>query len=380
MHTNSSSKFLKKLLIITDVTGEGGTNTYIYNVLKIAKKRYCDITLLLDDNENMDLMEKKCSLIGVNVLKRKIYHGTNTETDIKAAMIEILKEVNPDLVHVFCGSIRSAICIRETVIEFNIPLFSTETYVAKAYPITNEQIMRVKKIYSNTVKVITVCNSNIKVLREYFGINHDRLFCIPTSSNMRGVTLKKRRIENNINAVVIARLTKQKGIDILIEAFNLIDFQYQKKIQIDIVGDGELKTELISLVEKYKLNNYIHFLGWKNDAYEEIEKYNLGIIPSRDEGLPNVEIEMIKFGLPVLISDVGGMLEATNNGKYAEVFKNGSELELRDALVNILKVPDRILSKTEDAYTYVKNHYDMEVNYEKYLDMWEGEIKTNEIR
>ena len=370
---NCCFRYKKKILIITDVTKEGGTNTYIYNLLKVVTKiKKYDFSILLDDNKHLDLMEKKCGLLGIEVIKKRIYHGTNTEKNIRETIVKTLQDITPDLVHVFCGSIRSALCIRETVIDFNLPLFSTETYVARDYPITYEELIRVRRIYNNTVLVTTVCNANIDVLRNEYGIYNENVLCIPTSCDMKKDCFQKRKIENNIQAVVIARLTKQKGIDILIEAFRLLDIQYRNRYQIDIVGDGEIKNELVGMIEKYDLNDYFHFLGWKENVFDEIGKYNLGIIPSRDEGLPNVEIEMLKSGLPLLVSDVKGVLEAANDGQYVEVFNNGSELELRDGLIKVLKNPEVIISKSEKAYRFVKKHYDMDINYKKFIDLWES--------
>ena len=364
-----------KVLIISDATLDGGTNTYIFGVIKTAiiDKNY-DINLLLDDNENMVEMARKCERLGVNVYREKIYHGTQTPLHIRNRIGCLINKINPDVTHVFCSSIRSAITIREAIIEHNIPLFSTETYVSKDYPITLEELGRVHQIYAQTRTVVAVSFANIKVLREFYELNPNNIICIPTSIDTSNFQYKERRIDDHINAVVIGRLSKQKGIDLLIEAFNNLKRRYRDKYSIDIYGDGEMKQEIIEMIKHYGLEKYIHLNGWVNNINNILENYNLGIVPSRDEGLPNVVLELLLCGIPTIVSDVEGILEATDSGYYAEVFQSESVSELTKKLIAIINSPSDLLIKNKEASDYIRTHYNMDINYAKYLKLWKDEL------
>lgn len=361
----------RRILMISDATLEGGTNTYIYDLLCIVTK-YSDFTisLLLDNNKNMLCLSNKCRKIGVRVYTEDIYHGNNPESNIQQALNRVIDAVNPDLVHVFCGSIRSCITIREIIIKKNLPLFSTETYLSKTYPITENELARVKEIYEHTKCVTTVCKSNIRILKECYGINTQNVRYIPTSIDTDRYLFSERIIKDEIRVVIIARFVKQKGIDIFIEAFYQLDKNLKKKCKVSIYGDGEEREYLLNLIHSYELEPYIALLGWGVDIVNKLAEYNLCIIPSRDEGLPYVALELLSIGLPCIAADVGGIFELADNGKYMELFEAESIESLKQKLINVITNPQKILQKTEKVKDHIKKNYNQTINYKQFLELW----------
>lgn len=112
---------------------------------------------------------------------------------------------------------------------------------------------------------------------------------------------------------------KNKGCDLLLEALQFLEHD---NIHLLIVGGGDQ-----SIFQGYKNTSF----GYVADDYEMATIYNLAdlfVLPSRDENLPNVLLESMACGTPIISFSVGGMAEYIENGFNGELAKelNGKSL------------------------------------------------------
>ena len=101
--------------------------------------------------------------------------------------------------------------------------------------------------------------------------------------------------------ISIGRLIPQKGFDIAIKAINEVRDNVES---YTILGSGKDRQYLERLIEKYRLEEKVNLIGFKENILHWIKKSNLGLIPSRYEGFSLASIEMISTGLPVISSCV----------------------------------------------------------------------------
>lgn len=102
----------------------------------------------------------------------------------------------------------------------------------------------------------------------------------------------------------VGRLHESKAWDTLIKAFSNI--KEPKNAKLVIVGDGNLKKELTSLVGN---NPNISFVGYRQDVKDIYQIFNLLVCPSRFEPLPRVMLEAMDAQVPIIASDIGGCKE-----------------------------------------------------------------------
>lgn len=132
-----------------------------------------------------------------------------------------------------------------------------------------------------------------------------------------GIAIKndKRAIQSDSHAVpddakillFVGRLELQKGIDILIEhAKSLLN--RLPTHHLVVIGDGSMRHELNSLAEQGP-HGRIHCLGQRNDVREWMARSELLLLPTRYEGMPNVILEAMIEGLPVVTTRVEGVAE-----------------------------------------------------------------------
>lgn len=99
--------------------------------------------------------------------------------------------------------------------------------------------------------------------------------------------------------IAVGRLSPQKGFDILIKAFAQIATTFYS-YQLVIVGEGEERTKLETLIDKSCLNNRVILTGFVANPLPLVRQSMLFVLSSYVEGMPNVLIEALCVGTPAL--------------------------------------------------------------------------------
>jgi len=117
--------------------------------------------------------------------------------------------------------------------------------------------------------------------------------------------------------VSIGRLNKQKGFDLLIEVVKSFRDKirylgYKRNFLFVIIGDGEEYKNLLCYSQMLKVEDYLKFLGYKENVYEYINACDLFLLTSYWEGSPNVVLEALVLKKLVVSSEVEGVGELLN--------------------------------------------------------------------
>jgi len=153
-----------------------------------------------------------------------------------------------------------------------------------------------------------------------------------------------QRKKNKFNIISIGRLSEEKGFDVLIKAFKNID---KNKYKLFILGDGKKKNNILSLIKEYNLQKNIKLLGFKKNIYPYLKKSDLLINSSYFEGFPNVVIEAMSCGIPVICSKShGGIFEILKNQSYGDLFENENINKLENKILKFLNKPSKLINKS----------------------------------
>jgi glycosyltransferase involved in cell wall biosynthesis len=121
--------------------------------------------------------------------------------------------------------------------------------------------------------------------------------------------LRRRRGEGRVPLIgAIGRLSREKGVDVFIDALAILKARGIAAMGI-IVGEGGLEGELKRYAVEKGVGDEAVFTGRVDAMREVYEALDLMVIPSRSEGLPSVLLEALPTGLPVVSTKVGAMIE-----------------------------------------------------------------------
>lgn len=113
----------------------------------------------------------------------------------------------------------------------------------------------------------------------------------------------------------IGRLSKQKGVDILVESLKLIKGEFQ----VTIIGYGEMEPYLETQISEH-LNSKVVYIGKLHEAFRYMPSFDALLLPSRFEGLPFTVLEAMLYGLPLIVTPCNGTIDVVdrNNGYIAD--------------------------------------------------------------
>lgn len=107
-----------------------------------------------------------------------------------------------------------------------------------------------------------------------------------------------------VNLVAAGRLSPQKGFDLLIEAMRLLDLPH---LRLNILGDGDQESELRAKISAAGLEDKVRLCGFQKNPYAWFSAADAFVLPSRVEGFPNVVLEALACGCPVIATPLPGL-------------------------------------------------------------------------
>ena len=169
----------------------------------------------------------------------------------------------------------------------------------------------------------------------------------------------------------IGRLTKQKGFDVLIEA--LAALPKEINWQCSIAGSGPQASYLNSLVARLDLNNQIKLVGLQTDVPKFLAGLDLLVVPSRWEGLGLVILEAGAAGVPVVASQIDGIVEIISHQNNGYLVEASSVNQLTKGLTDVLTAvsPDKRLTWAINLQKTVKENFSIIKTVEQYQNYYE---------
>jgi glycosyltransferase involved in cell wall biosynthesis len=133
--------------------------------------------------------------------------------------------------------------------------------------------------------------------------------------------------------VAAGRLSREKGLDVLLAAMPAVLARHPRA-RLTILGEGALRADLTRQAQALGLEEVVAFPGFKPNPWPYFRYADVFVLPSRYEGMPNVLLEALALGTPVIAADCpGGIREVQAiTGRVITVPPEDS-LALADAIV-----------------------------------------------
>ncbi|MFA5087596.1 MAG: glycosyltransferase [Candidatus Omnitrophota bacterium] len=192
----------------------------------------------------------------------------------------------------------------------------------------------------------------------------------------------RERLENII--IAVGRLVEQKGFEYLIRACGILKRQ-SVVFRCLIIGEGELKNRFEKLIDSLSLKGYVEMPGVITQAQirKWLRKANVFVAPSviaqngdRD-GIPNVILEAMALGVPVVASDVSGIPEVVINGETGLLVAPAQERELAKALERVLRQQVPLEDFKRNGRKKIEEEFDIKKNVGKLIEIMK--LRNKEI-
>lgn len=227
-------------------------------------------------------------------------------------------------------------------------------------------------------RVIVLSNVIARHMIDDFAVPHERIRLIPRSVDLERFKYlrpdTKRKKEFNVG--IIGRITPLKGHLYFIKAMAKVARE-TRNIKIWVVGDAPVskegyKEEVRILTRRLGLWNCTEFLGTQRDIPGILSHLDLLVLPTiTHEAFGRVIVEAQACGVPVIATEVGGVVDIIENGKNGLLVPPAEPNSLAEAILKIYKDPGLALRLAENALKKVHEQYNVELMASRTLDVYQ---------
>ena len=204
------------------------------------------------------------------------------------------------------------------------------------------------------------------------GIPTTRLAVIPNGVARLDSSLNPQSsiLNPRSSLVFVGRLDRQKGVDLLFDA--LASLPAENRPNLTVIGAGKERANLEEQSRRLSLESVVRFVGWQADPRTWIAAADALVLPSRWEGMPNVVLEAMALGKPVIAANVEGVGDLIDEGVHGWIAQPYDPRSLADALVRFLSVRERWTAMGDAARTRAENEYSVERMVRSHESLWLG--------
>lgn len=178
--------------------------------------------------------------------------------------------------------------------------------------------------------------------------------------------------------VSVGRLDRQKGFDLLLEAIAR-GGAWPGDPHWIVVGDGPERTRLELQRTALGLEACVHFAGWQPDVAGILQRANGFVLPSRWEGMPNVILEAMAAGLPVVATDVEGVRELVVEGETGWIVKPVDPGDLAEGMRKMLEEGPSGRRRGAAGAHRVQQHFTWDLMASAYQQLYESLMREHRL-
>jgi len=230
---------------------------------------------------------------------------------------------------------------------------------------------------AKTDRVVTVSRALQRTVIRDRHVTPEKVITIPYGVDVsvfgrRNGSIKREQLglqKEDLLIGVVARLTEQKGHTYLIKAAPEIVEAFPE-VKFLFVGDGPLRQKLEAEVNERNLASHFRFLGFRGDVPDLLHLFDLFVLPSLYEGLPNVVLEAMAASRAVVATAVDGTPEAIVDGQTGVLVPPKNPSALGKAISGLLASPERRRQLGENARRRVETCFSLQAQVAQFEELY----------
>jgi len=293
-----------------------------------------------------------------------------------------IKEDNVDIVHLhllvptFIGLVVAKLCGRKVVVtrHHSDAVHQIQNRVKRKFYLSIENYINRHADHliapSRMVRDILVEQEGVPATRVSlipYGQTVDRFDAITPEIVAR--TKEQLRMNGQMVLVCNSRLYERKGHIYLFEALAPL-IRQGLNATLFLIGRGGHQARLEQLAEQMGLKNHVQFLGWRNDALAIMAAADIIVHPSLEDALSQALIESLMLGRPIIASDISGVRDILDEGKYGVIVPPADAGALRRALENTILDIDKARERASPGRNHIVEYMNARVVARAYTECY----------
>lgn len=226
---------------------------------------------------------------------------------------------------------------------------------------------------------ITISDSVATAIEKHLGISQNKIDRVPNGVdtsrfsgyyNREAVRRNVFKASSNDKVIVsIGRLEPAKNYSCLLKAFAIL-IEKCPNLKLFIFGEGGERQRLQYEINNLRLSELVFLPGVTEDVPTILRSANLFVLPSDWEGFGLAAIEAMMAGIPVIISDVGGLGELAEKGAPVLTFPAGNAHVLAEKIRQLLESSEMMSRLGQSAKSWAMQNYSLETMSEGYISVY----------
>lgn len=298
-----------------------------------------------------------------NVMKGKSEKGKVGYLKKIKKVKELINEIKPDILHAHYASSYGLLGALANYHPYIISVWGSDVYDFPIKSPIHKMIIKynLKKAdyilsTSNVMKKETEKYTNKEIKVTPFGVDINKFY--------------PNKIESDeIIIGTIKTLEEKYGVQYLVKAFKQVKEENKDlDIKLRIGGKGSQEDYLKNLCRELNIENDVTFLGFvkPDDVIKEFQRFDISVFPSTldSESFGVAAVESEACGTPVIVSNVGGLMESTKPNETSLVIEKKSVEDLAEKLNILVRDKDLRIKMGKAARKFVEDNYSLEKNFE----------------
>jgi glycosyltransferase involved in cell wall biosynthesis len=205
----------------------------------------------------------------------------------------------------------------------------------------------VRLLYPRATAIVTNTAGAKMELTDFLGVPAERVTVLPNALDLdRIAALAAEPLEESASGpagpvlVHVGRFTVAKDHETLLRAFAIL--RRDRPATLVLVGNGEDEARVRQLATELRLGGDIRFVGFTRNPYKYLARATLSVLTSTFEGLPNVLIESMALGVPIVSTACQyGPIEILGDDEFGVLVPVGDPAAFAAAVAALLDDPER---------------------------------------
>ncbi|GAB6168160.1 glycosyltransferase [Clostridium carnis] len=289
---------------------------------------------------------------------------------------KIVNDINPDILHAHYATSYGLMGSLTNYKPYIVSVWGSDVYDFPKKSFIHKSLVKY-----NLKKADTILSTSKAMAEETKKYTDKEILVTPFGVDINKFKPSKdNKLKDELCVGTIKTLEDKYGIEYLIKGFSIVVKRNPNlKLKLKIAGKGSKEAELKKLCKELKIDSLVEFLGFLNPekVAETFRSFDVAVFPSvlDSESFGVAAVEAQACGIPVIVSDVGGLMESTKPGFTSLVAKRKNADDLADKLEEILINNELREKMSLNARKYVEDNYNVEDNFEYINKIYKGIIK-----